>query len=275
MNRVKVVMGLIEMAFMFKFLSVADVAWNSTPTILDYHLVMSAWMAISVVAGLYLIGKIQLPHDTKEDHIGVIPMVVAMCFFGLASYLGVGIFGHEPPGGFFGQQIVAFAPPRFQGGIGEDGPFLIDKHDQQKYLLDFELAKAKAKRDGVPLFVDFTGVNCINCRKMEAMMGGSSTIQGELQKMVRVRLYTDTMPKEAVGDAKQSEELLNHNGDLQVKWFGEATLPGYAVASSDGRVIFSKVKGLVPEADFATFLKCGLSKKQSKKTTEVASVQQP
>lgn len=270
MNRVKVVMGLIEMAFMFKFLSVADIAWNSTPTIFDYHLVMAAWTAIAIVAGLYLLGKIQLPHDTKEDYVGVLPMVVAIGFFSLAGYLSVGLFSEEPPAGFFGQQIVAFAPPRLNGGVGEDGPFLIDKHDGQPYLLDFERAIAKAKREQIPLFIDFTGVNCINCRRMEAMMGQSSSIQGHLNRMVRVKLYTDVMPNEAVGDLQQSEKLLEFNRNLMDQWIKSATLPGYAVASPNGMSIFSKAQGMVQESNFSTFLQCGLNKWERNKRAEVA-----
>lgn len=270
MNRVKVVMGLIEMAFMFKFLSVADIAWNSTPTIFDYHLVMCAWLAIAIVAGLYLLGKIQLPHDTKEEHVGVIPMVCALFFFGLAGYLGVGIFAHEPPGGFFGRQIVAFAPPRFEGGVDEDGPFLIGKHDNQKYLLEFERAKEKARREQVPLFIDFTGVNCINCREMEALMADSA-IQSNLGKFIRVQLYTDKMPKEAVGDTRRGEELLEHNRQLQEEWYKDTVLPGYAVVSPDGTVILSKIKGKVAAADFTTFLQCGLNKWERTRHAEVAS----
>lgn len=270
MNRVKVVMGLIELAFMFKFLSVADIAWNSTPTFFDYHLVMSAWMAIAIIAGLYLLGKIQLPHDTKEEHVGVVPMVVAMFFLGLAGYLGAGIFAHEPPGGFFGRQIAAFAPPRFEGGVGEDGAFLIGKHDKQKYLLEFERAKEKARKEQVPLFVDFTGVNCINCREMEALMAESG-IQSQLQRFVRVQLYTDKMPKEAVGDIKQGEELLERNRGLQEEWYKDTVLPGYAVVSPDGTVILSKIKGKVSASSFTTFLQCGYNKWERSKQAEVAS----
>ena len=270
MNRVKVIMGLVEMAFMLKFLSVADISWNGTPTIFDYHLVMSAWMAISIVAGMYLIGKIQLPHDTREEYVGVIPMVVAICFFGLAGYLGVGTFAPEPPGGFLGRQIAAFAPPRLQGGIGEDGPYLISAHDQQRYLLDFERAKASAKKLQQPLFVDFTGVNCVNCRLMEAKLADPS-IQKHLQRFVRTQLYTDFIPDNAVTDSRQSSELLKHNQELQSEWYKNVTLPGYAVVAPDGHTILSRIQGDVPPEEFAAFLQCGLNKWQRSQQSQVAS----
>ncbi|MES2789042.1 MAG: protein-disulfide reductase DsbD domain-containing protein [Planctomycetota bacterium] len=270
MNRVKVMMGLVEMAFMFKFLSVADISWNGTPTIFDYHLVMSAWMAISIAAGLYLMGKITLPHDTREDFIGVLPMVLAIGCFGLAGYLGVGIFGHEPPSGILGKQIMAFAPPRLEGGQGEDGPFLVGSHDKQTYLLDFERAKEKAQKLQQPMFIDFTGVNCINCRKMEELMA-SSSIQQYLKNFVRVQLFTDQMPSNAVSDTKQGEKLLEQNQNLQETWYKDASLPGYAVVTPDGKVFLSRAQGLVSAADFETFLQCGANKWEHSKRPEVAA----
>lgn len=272
MNRVKVVMGLVEMAFMFKFLSVADISFNGMPTVFDYHLVMSAWMAISIVAGLYLIGKITLPHDTREDYIGVLPMVLAIACFGLAGYLAVGIFGHEAPGGILGKQIMAFAPPRLEGGSGDDGPYLIGSHDKQTYLLDFERAKAKAMRLQQPLFVEFTGVNCINCRQMEKTIA-SSSIQQYMKNLVRVQLYVDQIPADGVSDAKAAEKLLDENVRLQQDWYKDASLPSYAVVTPDGKVFLSRSQGLVPAAEFETFLQCGESKWARSKLSEVATIQ--
>ncbi len=271
MNRVKVVMGLIEMAFMFKFLSVADISWNGMPTVFDFHLVMSAWMAISIVAGLYLIGKITLPHDTREDYIGVLPMVLAIGCFGLAGYLAVGIFGHEAPTGILGKQIMAFAPPRLEGGSGEDGPYLVGTHDKQTYLLDFDRAKAKAMKLRQPLFVEFTGVNCINCRQMEQTIAGAG-IQRYMKNLVRVQLYVDSIPADGVSDPKEAEKLVEKNVQLQQDWFQNVSLPSYAVVTPDGKIFLSRSSGLVPAAEFETFLQCGENKWQRSKQAEVASV---
>ena len=272
MNRVKVVMGLVEMAFMFKFLSVADISWHGMPTVFDYHLVMSAWMAIAIVTGLYLIGKITLPHDTREDHIGVLPMVFAIGCFGLAGYLAVGIFGNEEPTGILGKQILAFAPPRLEGGSGEDGPFLIGAHDKQIYLLDFDRAKEKATKLRQPLFVEFTGVNCINCRQMEKTIA-NSLIQQSLKKFVRVQLYVDSIPADGVASPQAAEKLLERNIQLQQDWYQDVALPAYAVVTPDGKVFLSRIQGLVPAADFETFLHCGENKWERSQRTEVAATQ--
>lgn len=264
MNRVKVVMGLIEMAFMFKFLSVADISWNSTPTYLDYHTVMTAWIVIALFASLYLMGKIRLAHDTVEEHSGVLPILFSMGFLGLALYLAAGIFSPEPPSGVLGQQIAAFAPPRFKGGSGEEGPYLIGEHDSLKYLLDIDRAKVMAASENRPLFLDFTGMNCLNCRKMENKMSAEA-IQTHLKAMVRVQLYTDRLPKVAINDAETSKKLLEQNNKLAAEWYGEVSLPSYAVVTPDGKTILSRISGDVDPEIFAAFLKCGIGKWDSLK----------
>jgi thiol:disulfide interchange protein len=260
MNRVKVVMGFIELAFMLKFLSVADIGWNGGPTFLDYHMVMTAWMVLAAMTGFYLLGKVRLPHDTPTEYIGVFPMVMSMLFLGLSGYIGVGLFGAKPPEGFLGRQITAFAPPQLEGGAGVDGPYIVDKHDHQRYLLDFEAAKQAAIRDQKPLFIDFTGVNCINCRLMEEEVMTDGGIQKKLEDCIRVRLYCDVMPSKAVSDPVLAERLVTANQELQTALVGDASLPSYAVVSSDGTTIFSKKAGRVSTADFNAFMSCGVSK---------------
>jgi thiol:disulfide interchange protein len=260
MNRVKVVMGFIELAFMFKFLSVADIGWNGGPTILDYHTVMTAWMVISAVTGLYLIGKIQLSHDTPTEFVGVFPMVLSMLFFGLSAYIGIGLFAPKPPEGFLGRQIAAFAPPQLEGGIGPDGPYLVGEHDKQRYLLDFEAAKRAAIRDKKPLYIDFTGVNCINCRLMEKEVIAADAIQAKLENCIRVQLYCDVMPSKAVTDPVLASKLIEANQKLQQSWMGDASLPSYAFVSPDGTTILSKATGRVSTATFSAFMTCGAQK---------------
>ncbi|MFO1023091.1 MAG: cytochrome c biogenesis protein CcdA [Planctomycetales bacterium] len=263
MNRVKVVMGLIELAFVFKFLSVADVSWNGMPALLDYHLVMSAWMVISICAGLYLLGIFRLPHDEPTEKTSVLAAMVAMSFLGFGSYLAVGLFGKEPPQGFLWNNIAAFAPPTFKGGSDVDGHFLIGEHDHLKYWLEFDSGLKEASRDNRPLFLDFTGVNCINCRKMEKILAQSHNTD-RLKDLVRVQLYTDSIPN--IPDASLVKKLLQQNRERQEKWFGDVTLPAYAVVSPDGKTLLAKFEGLESEqGDFAKFLDQGLAewRKQS------------
>jgi len=256
MNRVKVVMGLIELAFVFKFLSVADVSWNGKPVLLDYHMVMSAWMVISLTAGAYLFGWIEFPHDDSGERIGVIPAVLAMSFLGFGSYLAVGLFGKEPPQGILWNNIAAFAPPTFRGGNDAGGHFLIG-HDDLKYWLEFDAGLSEAKRENRPLFLDFTGVNCINCRKMEKIMEAPHN-QERLKQLVRVQLYTDSVPQ--ITDKQQAKRILNENRKRQEEWFQDVTLPAYAVVSPDGKTLLAKYEGLeLNQGEFAQFLDLGLN----------------
>lgn len=273
MNTIKVTMGLVELGAAFKFLSVADIAWFGMPWIFDYHLVMSAWMIIAVTAGIYLLGMFQLPHDSPTERIGVLRLFFAMSFLGLGSYLAVGLFGSAEPQGGIWENIAAFAPPRFEAAVPDDhpmvagggapdeerpaGPFLT--HDGLNYSLDFDRAIEFAAEKNQLLFLDFTGVNCVNCRKMEATVLNQPQIKERLRKMVRVQLFADVVP--TVADRAESQRILENNIKLQQNWFGDVTLPAYAVITPD-RKILSSTGGLQSANKFAAFLDQGVKQWQ-------------
>jgi len=254
MNTVKVTMGMIEIGAAFKFLSVADLAWNPEPIMFDFALVLSAWIVICVCTGLYLLGMFRLPHDTVSESISVPRLVAAMTFLGFGGYLAVGLFAPEKPDGKVWEQIEAFLPGRFEGGIDDVGPFL--EHDGLKYALDVDRAFEVAASTKQPLFLDFTGINCVNCRLMEERMAEPHNRQ-RLEKFLRVQLYTDNVPE--LSDRKLVDELLAKNRELQEDWFGDVTLPSYAVVAPEGRKILASFKGLEQDdGQFAEFLDRGL-----------------
>lgn len=256
MNTVKVTMGLIECAAAFKFLSVADLAWNPVPVIFDYALVMMAWIVISLCIGLYLLGLFRLPHDTPSESIGVLRLVFAMTFLGFGGFLAIGVFGPEEPTSAVWEQIASFPPAKFEGGDGDVGPFL--KHEGLKFALDFDKAVKYAEAKKLPLLLDFTGVNCVNCRKMERLMSQPHNKE-RLQSFVLVQLYTDNVP--IIQDPQYVQELLQKNRNLQEHWFGDVTLPSYAVVTSDGKHKLAIFKGLeLQQGQFADFLDDGLAK---------------
>jgi len=265
MNRVKVTMGLIEAGAAFKFLSVADLAWNPVPMLFDYTLVMSSWMVISLCAGLYLLGVFRFPHDTPADSVSVPRFVVAGTFLGLAAYLAVGLFAAEKPTGRLWEQIASFAPPRFSAGNSDLGPVL--EHDGLHYALDFGRALEVAIRENQPVFLDFTGVNCVNCRLMELRMA-QPQLRQRLEKLIRVQLYTDNVP--TITDEKLSESIVTKNRRLQETWFGDVTLPAYAVITPR-KELLSTVKGLQDVGDFAAFLDRGLEAWRDRSTTASAA----
>jgi len=264
MNLFKVTMGLVELGAAFKFFSVADQTWNPTPLIFDQELVLSAWMVISICAGIYLLGLFRTDHDTPTESIGVLRMVSAMSFFGLAAYLAVGLLSPQKPGGQLWQNIHAFLPPKFEGsGVNEDlGPVL--EHDGLEYALDIRKALEVAVAQKKPLFIDFTGVNCINCRKMERGTLANRAIHERLKKFVRVQAFLDTIPE--VTDRVFVNEVVEINQALAQEWYGDVSMPSYAVvapspeALKDARLIQSRVAGLTDVAKFAEFLDSGFNK---------------
>lgn len=266
MNNVKVTCGLVELAAAFKFLSVADIALFSEPFLFDYSLVMTSWLIIGIVTGLYLLGVFRLPHDTPSDHIGVIRLAFAMTFLGFSTYIAAGIFAPQKPEGLLWQQIVSFAPPSYSAREDVDlGPTL--SHDNLDYALDVEQAIAFAQARNQPMFFDFTGTNCINCRFMEFNVFPRSDNRELLSEFVRVQLYTDVIP--AMHDSARSEELLRRNRSLQAEWFNDATLPAYAIVTPDGQTILGSYKGNERvQGQFTRFLQTGLEEWQRVKTTE-------
>jgi len=271
MNNIKVTMGMIELAAAFKFLSVADLAWNPVPLLFDFSTVMSAWIVILACTGLYLLNFFRLSHDTPTDNISAIRCLFAMSFLGLAVFIAVGLFGANKPTGLLYENIAAFGPPQFNH-VGADkdlGPYI--KHDGLKYALDYEKAIAYAKKKNLPVFIDITGVNCINCRKMEKMMEKPG-FRKRLEKFVRVQVYVDRIP--VITDREIYRKLLEKNIKLQSEWYRDASLPSYAIISPDtnpnsenSTAMLAKTIGYQPdETKFEKFLDAGLEKWQKKNT---------
>jgi hypothetical protein len=182
-----------------------------------------------------------------------------MTFLGFASYLGVGLFATDKPHGIVWKYVEAFANPDFEPGSNRIGPSL--KHGGLEYALDFEKAFEAAIAENKPLFLDFTGVTCTNCRYMEKGPMTQPDIKQRLSQFVRVQLYTDSIP--TVQDRKEAERLIDFNLHLQDEWFGDVTLPSYVVIPPDRRVltdrskIIDRLKGKREGAEFAQFLDRG------------------
>ena len=184
------------------------------------------------MTGLYLLGLFRTPHDMPVENISVPRLILAMSFLGMAGYIGVNlIVGEEAKDrrGVLWQQIAAFAPPKI-GNVVVDkelGPTLVE--DGQTYALDPDMALAYAVKLKKPLFIDFTGMNCQNCRRMEQGPLSTATVHDRLKNFVLVRAYTDTVP--GIETFDESQRLKKRNLELQEQWFGDQTLPGYAVVS--------------------------------------------
>ncbi|MCA9083157.1 MAG: thioredoxin family protein [Planctomycetaceae bacterium] len=271
MNSVKVTLGLLELAIVTKFLSVADTGLSptGTPQYLDYHLVMASWIAVATVTGLYLLGRFRMPHDTPTDAVGPVRCVFALGFMGLAVYIATGLFAPKAPEGVLWQQIVAFAPPQINFSSSGDEFFI--EHDGLQYALDFDKAVAEASTSNQPMFLDFTGVNCINCRRMEKGVLSTDAVHDVIKDLVRVQLYVDEVPG-VKSNPEEHERLLARNRDLQRNWFGDVGIPAYIIATPDGQEILSVFKGLdTTGEEFQQFLRAGLDRWRQRKVTSTES----
>ncbi|MEP7274353.1 MAG: cytochrome c biogenesis protein CcdA, partial [Acidobacteriota bacterium] len=155
LNSVKVVMGFLELAAAFKFLSNVDLVWNWQ--LISRNLVLASWIAIAVVAAIYLLGKFQLVYDTSVEHLGVLRMLSATVFLGLAFYLLPGLFG-----GQLGE-LDAFLPPDTTPGLAKNGVGA-PPGQHAAWLATYDAAVQQAKVSNKPVFLNFTGVTCTNCK---------------------------------------------------------------------------------------------------------------
>lgn len=245
LNSVKVVMGFVELAAAFKFLSNVDLVWGWQTV--SRPLVLAAWIAIAIVAGFYLLGKIQLPHDSPIERLGVPRMLMATVFLGVAFYLLTGLFG-SPLG-----ELDAWLPPAQANEIGQTRG---GAAEQFKWHETYEEAVQKAKVENKPVFLNFTGVTCTNCRWMEKNMFPDPAVKNELNKFVLAELYTDRE------DTPAHQQLDEKNGQLQAEKFGSVALPLYAIVDANGNKL-AQFGGLTRDKqEFISFLQRGANRFQ-------------
>jgi thiol:disulfide interchange protein DsbD len=245
LNSVKVVMGFLELAAAFKFLSNVDLVWGWQTV--SRNLVIAAWIAIALMAAIYLLGKYLLPHDSPVERLGVPRMLVATFFFAAAFYLLTGLFG-APLG-----ELDAWLPPM---STNKGALFAANSSGANiAWVESYEAAVQKAKADNKPVFLNFTGVTCTNCRWMEQNMFPDPAVKKELDRFVLAELFTDRETPEH----QQEDE---RNGQLQTEKFGSAALPLYAIIDPSGNTL-AKFPGLTRDKqEFIEFLQRGASRYQ-------------
>ncbi|GAB5419102.1 MAG: thioredoxin family protein [Crocinitomicaceae bacterium] len=202
LNVVKVFLGFLEIAFAFKFLSTADTTmqWH----ILEREIFISIWIAVFLTLTLYMFGKIQLPHDSPVSKLSVGRTMVGTFVLAFTLYLVPGLWGAPL------NMVNAFLPPDFYaespGGLGGGGgggssegghsqAHVDGMHKGPQGIMafkDYDKALAYAKEVNKPLFIDFTGWGCVNCRKMEQSVWPKPGIIEHLRNdVVVVSLYVD------------------------------------------------------------------------------------
>jgi thiol:disulfide interchange protein DsbD len=240
LNSVKVVMGFLEIAAAFKFLSNVDLVWGWQTV--SRNLVLAAWIAIALVAAIYLLGKILLPHDTPVERLSVVRMLFATSFFAVAFYLLTGLFG-APLG-----ELDAWLPPEETNGRAVAS--LSGDSGKSEWVENYDLALQKARAENKPVFLNFTGVTCTNCRWMEKNMFPDPLVKKELERFVLAELFTDRETS-----AHQAED--EKNAERQARQFGSAALPLYAIISPDEKTLAVFPSLTRDKQEFISFLQRG------------------
>lgn len=283
LNSVKVVLGFLELGLSLKFLSTADLAYHWG--ILDREVFLAIWIVLAILLGVYLLGKIKFSHDSDLPYISVPRFFIAVASFVFAVYLIPGLFGAPL------KAVSALVPPLatqdFVIGEGSGTASHGDESGKKKKYADFlhiphgidgyfdyEEALAYAKEVNKPLFLDFTGHGCVNCREMEARVWSDKRVLKKLKEdYIVVSLYTDD--KTALPESEQfySQILktqVNTVGKkfqhLQAERFGTIAQPYYVLLDTEEKELVSPPIGVEFNIDaYLGYLDKGLTEFANKK----------
>ncbi len=254
LNSVKVVLGFLELALGLKFLSVADQTYHWG--ILDREIYLALWIAIFSLLGLYLLGKIRFAHDSDTQKIGVTRLLLAIITLAFVIYMLPGMWGAPLKG------LSGYLPPLHTQDfvLGSEAPststapstvangtpapkysdFLSLPHGLQGFF-DYQEALEYARKVNKPLFVDYTGHGCVNCREMEARVWSDPQVLNRLRNnFVIVALYSDDkkeLPQEdwvTTETGKVLKGLGKINAHFAHKQFGINSQPYYMILDTAG-----------------------------------------
>lgn len=282
LNGVKVSLGFVELALAFKFLSTADQVYHWG--LLDRHVYIAIWISIAAFMGLYYLGKIRLPHDSEVTHVSVPRLLLALACFSFVVYLVPGMFGaplkalsgYLPPQAshdFDFGRIVRDNAASSGGTADLGGQYPVTAALSAKLHLphglngyfDFDEALAAARKAGKPLFIDFTGHGCVNCRKMEDYVWGEAPVLSRLRgDFVMAALYVDertVLPETAwvtsTYDGEVKKTVGAVNADLQISRFGNIAQPFYVLLDHDGSLLVQPRAYDLSVEGFVEFLETG------------------
>ena len=276
LNSVKVVLGFIEVALGFKFLSVADQTYHWG--ILDREIYLAIWIVTFTLLGLYLLGKIRFEADDKVEHIGVFRLALVIIDFTFVVYMIPGMFGaplkalsgYLPP--LETQDFIIGSGPSKATGKAEETLLqlesgkTIDLPHGLKGYTSVEDALEASRASGKPVFVDITGHGCVNCREMEQRVWSATEVLNLLgNKFEIVALYTDDkmrLPEDkwvTTENGKVLKDLGRVNSYYVREHFGVNAQPNYTILSPEGEQLVP-VRGYNLDVDgFVEFLEAGLN----------------
>jgi len=274
LNTVKVVLGFLELALAFKFLSNADLVLDTH--YLERETFLAIWIAVFGAMAFYLFGKIKLPHDSPLDHISVGRLMLGLVTLTFVVYLIPGLWGAPL------KIISGFPPPMNYSespyGVGSSKGTILQEelpdgavygpHDIPSFE-DYEEGLAYAKKVGKPILLDFTGKACVNCRKMEEQVWSDPKVMQILKNdIVLISLFVDfkkKLPKDKQYISKETGKKIRTIGnkwsDLQMKEYKANAQPYYVIINHDSFTPLNGYASYDPNIEkYIKWLKEGIGK---------------
>ncbi|MGK0386000.1 MAG: thiol:disulfide interchange protein [Patiriisocius sp.] len=277
LNTVKVVLGFLELALAFKFLSNADLVLQSHW--LEREVFIAIWIAIFGTLALYLFGKIRLPHDSPSESISVGRLLFGLLILTFTIYMIPGLWGAPlklisgfPPSPSYSESPYGVGFSKLGGGSASadhgalpEGAHLLAPYDIMSFN-DYDIGVAYAKKVGKPIMIDFTGYACVNCRKMEDKVWPEGSILSILKnEVVLISLYVDDkedLPKNeqytSKGTGKKIRTIGNKWSDLQIKNYKANAQPFYVLMNHQEENL-NKPVGYTPDSEeYENWLRRGI-----------------
>ncbi|WP_299184382.1 thioredoxin family protein [uncultured Aquimarina sp.] len=272
LNTVKVFLGFLELAFAFKFLSNADLVLQLG--LLQREVFLAIWIAIFGTLGLYLLGKVKLPHDSPIEHISVGRLSIALLTLAFTIYLIPGLWGAPLKliSGFPPPQTYSESPRGFGGSSSNSLPgselpegAKYGEHDIISFT-DYQTGLDYAKKVNKPVLIDFTGYACVNCRKMEEYVWSEPAVLKTLKNdVVLISLYVDykkELPESeqyvSKTTGKKIKTIGNKWSDFQITRYKANAQPYYVLVDHNEENL-SKPVGYTPnENEYLGWLKKGI-----------------
>lgn len=281
LNAVKVVLGFLELALGLKFLSIADQTYHWG--ILDREVYLALWIVIFALMGFYLLGKLKFAHDSDLKYLGVPRLMLAIVTFSFVVYMIPGMWGaplkmlsgYIPPQNSLDFDISKIVRENASSGPAESSGTICDKprygdflhlpHGLEGYF-DYQQGLECAKKQNKPVFIDFTGHGCVNCREMEANVWSHPKVLKILrEEFVMIALYVDDkteLPENewitSTYDGKVKKSVGKKYADFQISRFNVNAQPYYVLLDHKGELLTTPhVYNLNVDA-FVDFLNKGL-----------------
>lgn len=255
LNTVKVVLGFLELALAFKFLSVVDLTQNWG--FFRIELFLGTWILIFTLLALFSFGLIRFPHDNPKEKLGKGRLAVGVASVVFVGYLLTG---------------YSYKPLKLLSGLAPPSSYNFKKENKEELLhfTDYDQGLAYAKAHDLPVLLDFTGFGCVNCRKIEENVWSDVSIQSLMKRYVVISLYVDDrkpLPEsewftsDATGKQKEIKTVGGKWSDFQARHFKTNAQPQYVLINTKEQLLNQPVdySFSADKNNYAAFLQCGLT----------------